>query len=203
MHLLSDFTVISDTEFLHKHGLTKLVNAEAPSAKSSFTTGEEDTSESDVTENEAAADNEKKALAQASALLARREYSAHELKKKILAKGRRLDEAEQVLQKLQKMGYQSDERFAHSFVRSKINKGQGPQRILQDLRTKGLDSSLIDRALEEHGEAFLQSIEEVWRKKFADLPSSPLEKQKQTNFLTYRGFTFEQIEYLWGQLELC
>jgi SOS response regulatory protein OraA/RecX len=78
--------------------------------------------------------------------LARREYGQRELVKKLADKGylRRL--VEQAVQTLTDEHLQSDDRFAQSFVQSRINQGKGPVRIRLDLSQRGIDDAVIEMA---------------------------------------------------------
>ena len=53
-------------------------------------------------------------------LLGRRDYSAKEMAKKFKEKEYQPEEIELVMAHLQERGYQSDERFARSFINSKF-----------------------------------------------------------------------------------
>ena len=129
-------------------------------------------------------------------LLAMREHSACELHKKLLAKGFTSDLVEQQLQAFQEANLQSDERFAESFVRSRANKGQGPQRIRMALQEHRIDSRITEQALQESDVDFFELARQVYQKKYGQTPVSTWqEKQKRMAFLQYRGFDSEQMAY--------
>lgn len=125
----------------------------------------------------------------AIALLARREHSAQELRQKLARHG--LDQVilSDAINTLREEGLQSDRRFAGSFVRERMLRGQGPQRIQQELRQRGVSSELIDAALEEEGGCWRQLARDVLVKKFGHLPpADPKARLKRQQFLVYRGF---------------
>lgn len=136
----------------------------------------------------------------AIALLARREHSEKELRTKLLRVFKDHDALVQgVIEQLKHDDYLSDRRFAACYIRSRANRGFGPERILLELGAKGVDSSSGLDALQELEQTELNwsaVIERVWRKKFSDPPADFGQKFKQTRFLQYRGFSLEQIAAL-------
>lgn len=78
--------------------------------------------------------------------LSRREYSVFELRSK-LERNHADELVEQVLDELLDQDLLSDRRFAEVFVRSRIGRGQGPMRIRQELRQRGINDELIDHEL--------------------------------------------------------
>ena len=85
-------------------------------------------------------------------LLGRREYSVFELENRIRQKWpdtEGIDSmAEELLCALQEENLVSDERYVESFVRSRVNRYQGPLKIKAALRGKGVSDSLISMELE-------------------------------------------------------
>lgn len=133
-------------------------------------------------------------LAQATALLARREHSAFELDRKLASRGHRAEDIAKVLKDLKAHGLLSDERFAESLVSSKRERGYGPVRIRQDLQARGVAQELIDRCIDVDDPGWLDVLRETWAKKFAGRrPVTYKEWARQARFLQYRGFSSEQI----------
>jgi regulatory protein len=127
-------------------------------------------------------------------LLATREHSRLELRQKLVQ--RQTDPAllEQVLDQLQRAGLQSDQRYTETFIESRIAKGQGPIRIGQELKERGIGAELIDRCLEIHGESWRPLLLRVHSAKFGQEPARDNKAlAKQARFLAYRGFTDEMI----------
>lgn len=138
------------------------------------------------------------------ALLARREHSVSELTQKLSRRyGASEPLIEQAISKASADGYQSDERFAEAYARSRVNKGFGRERIASELAQKGITSDLIEQALASMQEQGVEreAISRVWEKKFSQLPRDFNEKMKQIRFLRYRGFTQPEIERLFSALE--
>lgn len=89
---------------------------------------------------------------------------------------------------------QSDERFAESFIHHSLNKGQGPNKIRQELKQRGIDSALMEDVMEMKSIDWLALAEQVRLKKYGEnLPSDYQNKAKQSRFLYSRGFTSDQI----------
>jgi len=137
-------------------------------------------------------------------LLARREHSAKELSLKLQQKFNRCDalnsQLEAVIERLQDLGYQSDERFAESYARSRQAKGFGADRIALELGEKGVAEVFIQQALSGLASAWLDVIYHVWKKKFKSTPESYSERAKQQQFLRYRGFRSDDIAQLFAVL---
>ena len=127
--------------------------------------------------------------------LARREYGQHELIDKLSNKGFQRDVAESAVRTLTDEGLQSDQRFAESFVQSRVSQGKGPVRIRQDLSHRGIHSSAIELALEESGADWYALAREIRQKKFGrGSPGEFREKARQMRFLQYRGFEPDHIQ---------
>jgi len=141
----------------------------------------------------------KEARRKAMDFLARRDYGRTELVKKLAGKGFDRGIAEQAIAKLTQEGLQSDERFADSFVQSRINQGKGPVRIRLDLGHRGIGDAAIERALETCGTDWYQLAREVRFKKFGrGNPADFRQKAKQMRFLQYRGFEPDHIQVAVG-----
>jgi regulatory protein len=127
--------------------------------------------------------------------LARREYGQTELIKKLADKGYDRDVAEQAVVKLTADGLQSDQRFAESFVQSRINQGKGPVRIRLDLGQRGIADAVIHQAIEQSDADWRALARSVRHRKFsAALPPDFKAKAKQMQFLQYRGFEQDQVQ---------
>ncbi|MFK7913868.1 MAG: regulatory protein RecX [Pseudomonadales bacterium] len=78
--------------------------------------------------------------------LGRREYSVFEMRSK-LERHYDDDVVEHTLDELIARRLLSDERFTEALVRSRIERGQGPMRIRQELGQRGIGDELIDAHL--------------------------------------------------------
>ena len=125
-------------------------------------------------------------------LLSRREHSAQQLRNKLKQRDFSRDAIDEVLLKCAELDLQSDARFAEMFCRSRINRGYGPVVIQQLLRQEGVSAEMIEATLEAAEQAidWTREVARAWHKKFrASIDVSPEARQKQRQFLKYRGFT--------------
>ncbi|WP_430461421.1 regulatory protein RecX [Thalassolituus sp. LLYu03] len=130
-------------------------------------------------------------------LLSRRDHSRTELFRKLSVKAASAEELNSLLDELAERRWQSDERFAESFVNSRTQRGQGPVRMRQELRGKGVADSDIRQVMDEQETDWrLQALETARRRLGSHYSlSDPKELAKLHRFLAYRGFTSDQIQY--------
>ncbi len=126
--------------------------------------------------------------------LARREYSVFELVEKLKSLGHDGELVVEVVDALQTEKLVDDQRFCESLTRSRVNRGQGPLRILRDLRQKGVDAATVDEAVNANDQIWIDRLARVHERKYGDnRPASAQEWAKRARFLASRGFTSEQI----------
>jgi len=142
----------------------------------------------------------RKAMDTAVRMLALREHSAHELRAKLKAKGHPEALITSVLAELQEFDLQSDDRFTESFVRSRLSRGQGPMRIRHDLAQKGVSEVLLEEALTQPAEFWLEVAQQARSRKFGDeLPMGDGDAwNQQARFLSRRGFPSDLIYRVLG-----
>ncbi|MBL8298121.1 MAG: regulatory protein RecX [Rhodanobacteraceae bacterium] len=129
------------------------------------------------------------AYGKALAMLSRREHSRRELERKLGRSGVAADAASSVLEQLQQQSFQSDERFAQLLVRSRVSRGQGPRRILAELRTHGIADEQARLVLDAEAEDWLALAQRIYRRRYGAMASrDPLETRKRAAFLLRRGF---------------
>ncbi|MDD2767759.1 MAG: regulatory protein RecX [Methylococcus sp.] len=89
-------------------------------------------------------------------------------------------------------GWQSEERFAESFVRSRMARGFGVNRIRQELRLRGVEAELPGVG----DPAWQAEMERVYARKYRGKPiaATPQERASRSKFLMQRGFTPSQIQ---------
>jgi regulatory protein len=127
-------------------------------------------------------------------LLTRREHGNKELVSKLAQKGYVDSEIEAALTELIRLDLQSDERFVDMFCKTRINQGYGPERIRQELKNKQIDSDLIEVKIATENDNWVSYAVGVWRKKYDQQGEySYPERQKQKQFLFYRGFPMHII----------
>ncbi len=125
-------------------------------------------------------------------LLARREHSRAELAKKLQVHSRPGDDLEALLDDLSHRKLLSDERYAESRAHA-LSRKFGAARIAHELRARGLDKDLADKASKTARATELERAREVWRRKFRSAPRTREERARQMRFLQSRGFSFDAI----------
>jgi len=136
-------------------------------------------------------------------LLSRREYSRHELFQKLEPRSKNESQIFKLLDKLIESGYQSDQRFAESFLRSRINRGLGNMRITRELKDKGIDVDLIEQVMSLDNDWFQLAYECGLKKSHSLNLADYKDKQKLFRYLAYRGFSMDQIQYALEQYQQC
>ena len=131
----------------------------------------------------------------AISLLARREYSASELRERCLKKRGDIGRIDEMIATLQKEGLQSDRRFAELFVRGRIARRQGMRRILSELKLKGVSDTLAKEALRTEETDWYALASEALVARFPTPPCDQKERTRRQRFLAGRGFDYAQIAY--------
>ena len=143
------------------------------------------------------ADNERAYLTlrdKAYRVLARREHSAWELRRKLQSAGEP-QMIERVLAELAECGAQSDERFAEHRARWRYQTGRGPLKLRGELAEHQIEETLIACVMSAYDTKWHNLATEVRRRKFGEsAPASYREWAKQARFLQQRGFATTQIE---------
>ncbi len=136
-------------------------------------------------------------------ILAKKDYSAHELLKKAKEKGFEQSEITNAIQELQLKGYQSDARLVESMITSAQGK-YGRSVVKRKCFVKGISGDLFEEIWEsqtesEELEQLLELKLKVMRKyKISDFHEiEPKTKARLWNYLQYRGFNPNQILEQW------
>ncbi|WP_047541299.1 recombination regulator RecX [Methylotenera versatilis] len=128
--------------------------------------------------------------------LGKREYSYKELGQKLksyLDENEDADSITAILDDFKTRGWLSDARFTEQMVHARRAKF-GSSKIVHELREKGIESTLIEGAIEQLKETELASAKEIWQKKYKNAPANRDEWAKQARFLQSRGFGFDTIK---------
>jgi regulatory protein len=130
--------------------------------------------------------------------LARRDLPGEELRRKLLEKGYDSCVVTPLLEALRAERLLDDRRYVENFVAYHAARGQGPVKVRQGLRDKGLRGELVEDCLGSYGD-WLKHLKEARRKKFGANPTDDFAaRQRQMRFLGYRGFTSAQIRTALG-----
>lgn len=119
--------------------------------------------------------------------LSRREYTRLELKRKLSPHAEDEHEVEALLADFAARGWLSEARFAEQIIHARRAK-YGAQRIVQELKEKGVSSEAVAAILPDLQESELETARAVWEKKFGVLPRDAKERARQMRFLMSRGF---------------
>lgn len=143
-------------------------------------------------------------------LLARREHSVQQLERKLALRGFDEQAIASALLDCQRLNLQSDTRFAEATCRSRIARGYGLVMIKQLLQHDGVAAEIIDHVLDEINQEtdWVAQALAVWSKKFGSslglnpgLDASYKARQKQWQFLRYRGFSDATVRAMFESLE--
>ncbi len=152
-------------------------------------------------------------LDRAIRILAMRDHSEQELRRKLVAPvmskngpealDATPDELEQVVAWCIENRYLDDNRFVGQFIASRSRKGYGPARIRQELSQKGIARQVVDQAMRECDIDWVSLAREQAQRKYGEpLPSAFTEKVKVQRFLLYRGYLMEDIQEIWRNLQI-
>lgn len=99
-----------------------------------------------------------------------------------------------LLDALEQRGFIDEARVAES-VQHRRAPLLGTQRVLQELRRKGLSDELVQKAALELAGSELDRARAVWARRFASapVPASVQERARQMRFLASRGFAAEAV----------
>ncbi|EPO7818233.1 recombination regulator RecX [Klebsiella pneumoniae] len=147
-------------------------------------------------------------LDRAIRILAMRDHSEQELRRKLVAPvmskngpealDATPDELEQVVAWCIENRYLDDNRFVGQFIASRSRKGYGPARIRQELSQKGIARQVVDQAMRECDIDWVSLAREQAQRKYGEpLPAAFTEKVKVQRFLLYRGYLMEDIQEIW------
>ncbi|MEH6504263.1 MAG: regulatory protein RecX [Cycloclasticus sp.] len=132
-------------------------------------------------------------------MLARREHSQRELTQKLTEKSFEKADIEELLNEFVALNWQSDQRFAENYSRSRLRNGYGPIRIQHELRERGIELE-IDEVFEELPD-WQVLLSDLHDKKYGPLaPTDMKERAKRTRFFQHKGFTYDMIKQLFNNL---
>jgi len=144
---------------------------------------------------------DKTAYASALRLLAMREHSEHQLWKKL--EQREFDEIgiSEAIDQLKSENYQSDTRFAESYLRSRKIKLYGPVKIRLELAERGVADPIISAAMQHDCDAvphdWFAIMQQAYDRKYGKTKAEDYsEKAKRCRYLQNRGFESSQITEL-------
>ena len=130
-------------------------------------------------------------------MLARREHSAFEIRRKLKQKDISEAEIDEAVDRLQHEGLLSDERYAESYIHMRRGKGYGPLRIALELRERGVAESSYAHCLYASDMDWHAVLKAAYDKKYGGKQCEDYrEKAKRVRYLQYRGFSLDDIHDL-------
>jgi regulatory protein len=135
-------------------------------------------------------------------LLARREHSGQELRRKLRAKGYAPGQVDAVTDALACEGLLSDERFVESYVQGRVRRGWGPLRIRAELGERGVEGELLNAYVDVNDGRWAEAVRTVRARRFGTAePRDFRNRARQMRFLQTRGFTTEQIKHAMASVD--
>ena len=131
----------------------------------------------------------------AAALLSFRGRSVRETENALRRGGFDDESVEETLASFQELGYLDDRTFTRDWIRSRLAKGIGPNRIRSELLLKGVDRTLVEDALSEldggsaADEALTLCLSKAVRGRNLD---DPKERAKALQQMVRRGYSFSE-----------
>ena len=145
----------------------------------------------------------KRALDRSYKLLMSRDYTVKQLKDKLIGDGYPMQIIDDTVEKLKSEKYLDDERFAENYIFWK-SKTKSRKRMIMDLKQRGIEfdasSNVYDELLEKNDIDNEETIILAFLAKKGFLPESATyeEKQKMTQTLLRKGFSFDSIHNILG-----
>ncbi len=145
-----------------------------------------------------ASESKRKPMTVAVRILAGREHSCAELRRKLLDRDFELQEVEETLARLTELSYVNDARFAEALVRHRVlQRGFGFFDARRRLRDAGIPNELAAHVLESAGEEIDEAdvCRKAAEKKLAAIrnPEPGRAEAKLRRFLAGRGFEYDVI----------
>jgi len=130
-------------------------------------------------------------------LLARREHSHKELLTKLQLKGFSPEDCTPVIEQLAQQEWQSDERYAESYARHRLQQGYGPIAIKFELSRNGITDFNLDAVVSSLADSWQAHLQQVYLKKYRAIkPINASEYAKRSRFLLHRGFPSSMVNHL-------
>lgn len=126
-------------------------------------------------------------------LIAKREYTEHQIRKKLTTLGLSKEQQETVCKQLKNENAINDKRFTEVFIRMQKLQHNGPRKITFQLQRRGVSLEIVTKQLETQYIATEQDkiAKAALRKR--ELQKGKEEYEKQARFLSNKGFTEETI----------
>ena len=149
------------------------------------------------------AETKRKARESAIRLINYRDRSVSEIRQRLIRDDFPEEIVEEVTDQLSRTGLLNDEKFSRDWIKARsASKPMGKARLAWELRSKGVDASTVDQALEELDDeteydlALSAAVRKLRKMDCAD----PLTKNRLSSFLRRRGFDWDTISRVIDEL---
>lgn len=132
-------------------------------------------------------------------LLARREHSQYELRRKLKARGYGERLVDELLAELITERLLSDTRYAEAMVTNRASRGYGPLRICMELRDRGVAEGIVDKVLHEAEVDWDERLRHTYDRKYGGIAVESFKTwASRAQFLNNRGFSVDAIRRVIG-----
>ena len=132
-------------------------------------------------------------------LLARREHSQYELRRKLKARGYGERLVDELLAELITERLLSDTRYAEAMVTNRAGRGYGPLRICMELRDRGVAEGIVDKVLQEAEVDWDERLRHTYDRKYGGIAVESFKTwASRAQFLNNRGFRVAAIRRVIG-----
>ena len=132
-------------------------------------------------------------------LLARREHSQYELRRKLKARGYGERLVDELLAELITERLLSDTRYDEAMVTNRASRGYGPLRICMELRDRGVAEGIVDKVLQEAEVDWDERLRHTYDRKYGGIAVESFKTwASRAQFLNNRGFSVDAIRRVIG-----
>lgn len=145
-----------------------------------------------MVQNQDEAETFRQAYLRAVKLLVTREHSRMEIETKLAKRDVSPEVIDNVVEQLQREGYQCDVRFASALCEQRLNKGFGPLSIRAKLQQRGVDRAIIAEVIDELDTDWVAQAVQALQSRFTTeelSDNSQRQRGRVARFLQSRGFS--------------
>lgn len=128
-----------------------------------------------------------------------------EVREKLLKMGYREEIAEKAIDEIKSYGYLDDEKYTNMYIKEKV-RFSGKNRILNDLRKKGLDRNITDEIFstsfrDDEKESCMESARKKYRQLKGRSDNTSDIRNRLFRFLISRGYEYDLIRDVYSELK--
>lgn len=144
-------------------------------------------------------DSAEAARGKAIGLLARRDFPAKLLQRRLTESGYEPAAADAAVARLEAERFVNDARYVEAAVAGRTARGLGPVRIALELRRQGVAADLVAAAVAARDPEWQVRATDLRRRRFGEgPPADARERARQVRFLLQRGFSGDQVRHALG-----